>query len=117
MNLQDFLKADMLVPKKLLHEMRMSKKVTVNDDRPLWTKPLQSGDRITLPIFPERVEPQATAMPVDVLAEDEHLLIVNKKLVLIHILPLKLTICPCQTVLPIIFNKLIFRQKLDTHTD
>lgn len=79
MNLQDFLKADMLVPKKLLHEMRMSKKVTVNDDHPLWTKPLQSGDRITLPIFPERVEPQATAMPVDVLAEDEHLLIVNKK--------------------------------------
>ncbi|CAG9621782.1 RluA family pseudouridine synthase [Sutcliffiella rhizosphaerae] len=76
--LQDYLRQDILVSKKLLHEIRMSKLVTVNKEIPVWTQPLQQGDLISIPIFPENIEPSASNLAIQVLFENEHLLIINK---------------------------------------
>jgi 23S rRNA pseudouridine1911/1915/1917 synthase len=77
-SLQDYLKDIVWVPKGLLHELRMSKKVLVNGAVPNWTLPLQTGDTIILPVISEEVSPDPTIMDMSVLYEDEHLLIVNK---------------------------------------
>ncbi|MGM0837857.1 MAG: RluA family pseudouridine synthase [Bacillota bacterium] len=77
-SLQDYLKDIVGVPKGLLHELRMSKKVLVNGEIPNWTHLLQTGDTIILPVFPEVVSPDPNIMDISVLYEDEHLLIVNK---------------------------------------
>lgn len=77
-SLQDYLKDIVGVPKGLLHELRMSKKVLVNGVIPNWTHPLNSGDAIILPVIFEEVSPSPTAMDISVLHEDDHLLIVNK---------------------------------------
>lgn len=77
-SLQDYLKDIVGVPKGLLHELRMSKKVLVNGEIPNWTHLLQTGDTIILPVFPEEVSPDPNIMDISVLYEDEHMLIVNK---------------------------------------
>ncbi|MGD6834187.1 RluA family pseudouridine synthase [Sutcliffiella halmapala] len=77
-SLQEYLKDIVGVPKGLLHELRMSKKVLVNGEIPNWTHALQTGDTIILPVFSEEVSPAPNIMDISVLYEDEHLLIVNK---------------------------------------
>jgi 23S rRNA pseudouridine1911/1915/1917 synthase len=68
------------VPKKLMHEWRMSKKVTVNDKLRPWNSPLNTGECVQIPIFEEdNYEMVAPAnLDVPILYEDEHLLIANK---------------------------------------
>ncbi|WP_223700912.1 RluA family pseudouridine synthase [Sutcliffiella deserti] len=77
--LQEYLKENIGIPKSLLHELRMSKEVKVNDKIPVWTLPLQKGDILSIPFLKETITPSATQMEIDVLYEDEHLLIINKK--------------------------------------
>lgn len=78
-SIQDYLKDIVGVPKGLLHELRMSKKVLVNGESPNWTQTLQTGDTIILPVFSEEVSPDPNFMDISVLYEDEHMLVVNKK--------------------------------------
>ncbi|NLP49645.1 RluA family pseudouridine synthase [Bacillus sp. RO1] len=77
--LQSYLKDIIGISKGLLHELRMSKQVLVNGDTPNWTKPLQEGDQILIPILPEELSPVATEMAIDIVYETEHLLVVNKE--------------------------------------
>lgn len=66
-------------PKKLTHNFRMSKEVTVNRQDAKWNEPLRTGDRISIRLFQETefgVIPQF--MEIEVLYEDDHLLITNK---------------------------------------
>ncbi|KMJ58035.1 pseudouridine synthase [Bacillus sp. LL01] len=76
--LQGYLKEMIGIPKGLLHELRMSKQVTVNEEIPNWTTPLLEGDRISIPVLPEEVSPPATDMNIEVVYENEHLMVVNK---------------------------------------
>ncbi|WP_404448880.1 RluA family pseudouridine synthase [Sutcliffiella horikoshii] len=77
--LQTYLKDIIGIPKGHLHELRMSKQVLVNDEVPNWTKPLQEGDQISVPILPEEISPSATNMDIEIIYETEHLLVVNKE--------------------------------------
>ncbi len=77
--LQSYLKDVIGVPKGHLHELRMSKQVMVNGETPNWTKPLNEGDKVVVPILPEEISPIATAMDIKIIYETEHLLVVNKE--------------------------------------
>lgn len=77
--LQNYLKDVIGVPKGNLHELRMSKQVMVNGETPNWTKPLNEGDKVVVPILPEEISPIATAMDIKIIYETEHLLVVNKE--------------------------------------
>ncbi|NMD72002.1 RluA family pseudouridine synthase [Bacillus sp. DNRA2] len=66
-------------PKKLIHQLKMEKLVTVNGEQINWHKPLNSGDRFELKFFSEEEFGVIPAyFDIDVLYEDDHLLIVNK---------------------------------------
>jgi 23S rRNA pseudouridine1911/1915/1917 synthase len=66
-------------PRKMVHEWRMSKKVTVNGEVANWTKSLHEGDELSLPIF-ENLLPLPTPqdLSISILYEDDTLLIANK---------------------------------------
>ncbi|WP_308302368.1 RluA family pseudouridine synthase [Bacillus sp. V5-8f] len=67
------------VPKKMIHEWRMGKAVTVNDQKIPWTSLLKPGDRLAVPVFEDTDDlVAATDLQISILYEDEHLLIVNK---------------------------------------
>lgn len=66
-------------PKKLTHQFRIEKLVSVNDSYANWTNELTSGDRLQLQIFndePFPVIPQFQA--INILYEDNHVIVVNK---------------------------------------
>jgi len=67
-------------PKKLVHEWRMSKKITINNEPANWNLPLNTDDKLSLPIFENKMN--ETVLPKDlgitILYEDEYLLIANK---------------------------------------
>lgn len=68
------------VPKKLIHEWRMGKQVTVNNRILPWNTPMKPGDKLAVPIF-EDVDSDpvpASDLDISILYEDEHLLIANK---------------------------------------
>ncbi|MBA4535604.1 RluA family pseudouridine synthase [Bacillus aquiflavi] len=66
-------------PKKLTHQFRMNKLVTINGKITNWHTPLQEGNRLQIRLFQE--EP-CSFIPayhdIEVLYEDDHLLILNK---------------------------------------
>jgi 23S rRNA pseudouridine1911/1915/1917 synthase len=67
-------------PKKLVHKMRMNKEILVNNELISWNKPLQAGDNLQIELFAEEdygVIP--THEDINVLYEDDHLLVVNKR--------------------------------------
>lgn len=66
-------------PKKLTHQFRMNKEVTINGKPANWTEPLRKDDHLQIRLFSDvefGVIP--TYMELEVLYEDEHLLVVNK---------------------------------------
>jgi len=67
------------VPKKLLHEWRMTKAVLLNGKHVPFSAELSSGDKLQISLFKEQdygVEP--TYIDVEILYEDDHLLVANK---------------------------------------
>ncbi|WP_243387520.1 RluA family pseudouridine synthase [Bacillus kexueae] len=77
--LQELLRTTFRVPKGLLHEWRMEKKVKVNGVDPNWTKPLTLGDELAIELFTKETdEVKPENLPLDILYEDDHLIIVNK---------------------------------------
>jgi len=79
-SLQDYLREVVKVPKKLLHQMRMDKAITVNGKAILYTDIVKNNDKLQLKLFADAeygYEP--TPLDVEVLYEDEHLLVANKK--------------------------------------
>ncbi|OEH94308.1 RluA family pseudouridine synthase [Bacillus solimangrovi] len=67
------------VPKKMVHQFRMNKLVTINGETVSWLKELQAGEKLQVRFFTKDaygVIPNY--FDLDVLYEDDHLLIVNK---------------------------------------
>ncbi|CAH0239177.1 MULTISPECIES: RluA family pseudouridine synthase [Peribacillus] len=67
-------------PKKLVHEWRMSKEVTVNGNSIAWSTILNEGDSISIPLLDhaENETVQAADLGISILYEDDVLLIANK---------------------------------------
>lgn len=78
--IEDFFKNYWKVPKKLLHEWRMSKEVTVNNEKVPWSTKLSEDDSFSIPLFTNYInEPvPATDLGITILYEDDFLLIANK---------------------------------------
>lgn len=77
--LQNLLWTTFRVPKPLLHEWRMEKKVKVNGGDPNWVKPLNIGDELAIELFPvEQNDVIPEEKHLDILYEDDHFIIVNK---------------------------------------
>lgn len=67
------------VPKKLVHEWRMSKEVKVNDVLVPWAYQLSEGDTISIPLISiESDSVPATDLGISIIYEDDLLLIANK---------------------------------------
>ncbi|CAH0145281.1 RluA family pseudouridine synthase [Peribacillus simplex] len=67
-------------PKKLVHEWRMSKEVTVNGNSVTWSTILNEGDTISIPLLDhaENETIKAENLGIPILYEDDLLLIANK---------------------------------------
>ncbi|OZM56280.1 RNA pseudouridine synthase [Lottiidibacillus patelloidae] len=79
-SIEDVLKDFFQVAKKPLHQLRMDKGVKINDELFPWTKPLSEGEVFQIKLFPtEDYGVVPTEIPLEVLYEDDHLLIVNKQ--------------------------------------
>ena len=67
-------------PKKLVHEWRMSKEVTVNGNSVTWSTILNEGDTISIPLLDhaENETVQAADLGISIIYEDDLLLIANK---------------------------------------
>ncbi|MGH0591688.1 RluA family pseudouridine synthase [Bacillus pretiosus] len=78
-SIDSLLKIEWGIPKKLLHQLRMEKGVTVNGEQRRWNELLKEGDKLQVHMFMEEeydVEPEYGEL--DVVYEDDHVLIVNK---------------------------------------
>jgi len=78
--LEDLFKNILFASKRQIHLYKMEKKVLINDQHAKWSLPLQKGDIIKIQLFhavSSTIIP--TFMDIDVLYEDDHLIIVNKK--------------------------------------
>jgi 23S rRNA pseudouridine1911/1915/1917 synthase len=80
LSIEEIFKENWKLPKKLMHEWRMSKKVRVNSEIILWTTPLATGSILTIPIFEhagtDTVIPKN--LKINILFEDDFLLVANK---------------------------------------
>ncbi|GGJ73408.1 23S rRNA pseudouridine1911/1915/1917 synthase [Anoxybacillus voinovskiensis] len=77
---ESLLKETWGAPKKWLHELRMEKGVKVNGKTVPWQTVLQKTDRLQLWLYkPEISDIHPNYQPLDILWEDEHLLIINKR--------------------------------------
>lgn len=78
--IEDFFKNYWHAPKKVIHEWRMSKEVTLNNERVPWSTKLNEGDFFSIPIFKEQDTEQVPAcdLGIDILYEDDFLLVANK---------------------------------------
>ncbi|SFA55079.1 23S rRNA pseudouridine1911/1915/1917 synthase [Anoxybacillus pushchinoensis] len=66
------------VPKKMLHEWRMTKGVAINDRFVPFHTIISAHDRIRVRIKEEHIEPTPTYIPLHIIFEDEHVLVINK---------------------------------------
>ncbi|SIR02868.1 23S rRNA pseudouridine1911/1915/1917 synthase [Peribacillus simplex] len=69
-----------MAPKKLVHEWRMSKEVTVNGNSVTWSTILNEGDSIGIPLLDhsENETVKAADLGISIIYEDDVLLIANK---------------------------------------
>ncbi|WP_456279481.1 RluA family pseudouridine synthase [Bacillus sp. AK128] len=76
---EEVVKGQIGVPKKLLHELRMNKGILMNGQSSSWQQTIKMRDRLYIQCFKEEeygVLPQD--LQINVVYEDDHLLIVNK---------------------------------------
>ncbi|KOP69873.1 pseudouridine synthase [Lysinibacillus sp. FJAT-14745] len=80
LTVEDLLRNDWRLGKKLVHELRMAKAITTVDGEPIqWKDPLQVGTiiKFTFPIPTSNYQPTPVCA-IDVVYEDDHCLIVSK---------------------------------------
>ncbi|QHE54306.1 RluA family pseudouridine synthase [Pontibacillus sp. HMF3514] len=78
-SIESVLKNELHVPKKLLHQIRMSKGAKQNGKEVPWSTALQQGDKLQVLLFQlEELGVITTYMDIEVLYEDDHVLVVNK---------------------------------------
>jgi 23S rRNA pseudouridine1911/1915/1917 synthase len=80
LTMDDFFRTALQAPKKLIHQWRMSKNVTLNDVPVKWSSILKEGDELSIPVFDEEIENPVVPndLGISILYEDDHLLIANK---------------------------------------
>ncbi|WP_042356588.1 RluA family pseudouridine synthase [Bacillus rubiinfantis] len=67
------------VPRKLIHNYRITNKVLINGIECDWNAPLNDGDKLLIKLFAEEESKiQPYFYELDILFEDDHLLVVNK---------------------------------------
>ncbi|GGC82770.1 pseudouridine synthase [Thalassobacillus devorans] len=77
--IEQILKENLKIPKKMLHHFRMNKDVIVNGQTVSWSRVLQGGEILQIRLFQAEdygIVPDNKKL--DVLLEDDHLLVVNK---------------------------------------
>lgn len=79
LSIEELLKQYWRSPKKLVHQLRMEKAVTINKESQNWKQVLQVGDVLHIQLFEDSQHSLlASNSSIEVLYEDDHLLIVNK---------------------------------------
>lgn len=80
LTIEKILKENWKAPKKLLHQLRMEKRVQVNGSvQTRWDQQLNKGEKLQIRLFIEEeygVDPQF--IPINIFYEDDHLLIADK---------------------------------------
>lgn len=77
--IEEFLKEEWQMPKKLLHHFRMNKQVKLNHEFVRWQHVLREKDRLQVQFyFPEEQPYSSSYGELNLLYEDEHFLIINK---------------------------------------
>jgi len=80
LTVEELLRNDWRLGKKLVHELRMSKAITTENDEPVqWKAPLQLGAilKFSFPIPSSNYQPTPVCA-IDIIYEDDHCLIVSK---------------------------------------
>ncbi len=77
MTIEDLLK-HWVLPKKMIHELRMSKAITVNNEPAQFTTVLHTGDDLVLPITEEKSQYKSSFRLCEVAYEDDYLAIIVK---------------------------------------
>ncbi|ASF38412.1 RNA pseudouridine synthase [Halobacillus halophilus] len=74
------MKKEWFVPRKLVHEFRSNKELTLNNETANWKDTrVQANDLLRIRLFkPRQLEVTPVYMDIDVVYEDDHLLVVNK---------------------------------------
>lgn len=76
---QDLFQQIWKAPKKQTHILRMEKGVKINEEPANWLAPLKAKDKLEIHLFTNFISTATpTAIPISILYEDDHLLIVNK---------------------------------------
>ncbi|MCG3084999.1 RluA family pseudouridine synthase [Anoxybacillus sp. LAT_35] len=79
LSLEQAFQTKWFVPKKMLHEWRMTKGVAINDNIVPFHTIISPNDRIRVRIKEEQIEPTPTYAPLHIVFEDDHVLVVNKR--------------------------------------
>lgn len=78
-SIEHTLRNELIVPKKMLHQLRMNKGAKYNGEDVSWSTNLKSNDKLQIHLFePEDLGVTPTYMDLHILFEDEHVLVVNK---------------------------------------
>ncbi|QPC45837.1 RluA family pseudouridine synthase [Mangrovibacillus cuniculi] len=79
LTMEELFKGVWQLPKKPLHELRMSKRVLVNGEESRFSDVVKSGDVLSLPLLAEKTTHYVRdTAPIDVLYEDDHILVIHK---------------------------------------
>ncbi|GMB08759.1 RluA family pseudouridine synthase [Thermolongibacillus altinsuensis] len=79
LSLEYILKNVWQVPKKILHDWKMTNGIKLNGNHVHLQTLLTTNDRLQLHVFkPEPLDIEPTWMPLDILFEDDHVLVLNK---------------------------------------
>ncbi|MEH7113732.1 RluA family pseudouridine synthase [Neobacillus niacini] len=78
--IEDILRNEWEVPRKLTHLFRMEHKIQVNGNKANWSIPLVTGDKVLIKLFDEEDQNSIPAFfyDVQVLFEDDHVIVFNK---------------------------------------
>lgn len=79
LSLEQAFQTKWFVPKKMLHEWRMTKAVAINDKIVSFRTIISPHDRIRIHMKEETIEPTPTPLPLHIVFEDDHVLVVNKR--------------------------------------
>jgi len=79
LTIEDYLKEKWHLSKKTLHLFRMNKSIKINGETLPWKYVLQEGDKADLHLYsPEEHTIKPYPLPLEILYEDPHVLIINK---------------------------------------
>ncbi len=77
--IEDLLKDELHVPKKMVHQWRMNKSLYYKEETHPWSVKITAGETLSIPIYEEEENPiPPFDLPLSILYEDEDILVINK---------------------------------------